>query len=346
MTRQHNNVSGGRPVDPVDPRRELTEMLTLALIQLTSEKHVKADDAPWQAKSGYDPSALDSLENTGLIKRHGELLELTEHGSVIGTGAVLFVADALDRLTGQGAYQGVAPTSPDDIALFDPLPYRTENDRRALLLRIDLDLEGLHPCWREVLMPTTCSFLDLHIVIQRIFNWYDEHLFSFEMVAHSTNVHMEEYAFQEPDDAFVPNGYALAEARQVLLGDVFPRSRTARYYYDYGDGWEHKVKLVKTLRSSDVTAPQLLDGEGDAPPEDAGGPGGFEGFLATISNPFNEECVDALRWAESQGYEPFDLTRKQRGLAENYENDRQAWLNALRETSAAVARPERSLRFV
>lgn len=346
MTRQHNNVSDGHPTEPVDPRRELTEMLTLALIQLTSEKRGKADNAPWQAKSGYDPSVLDSLENTGLIKRRGNLLELTEQGAIIGTGTVLVVADALDRLTHQGAYHYDEPQPLDDIPLFDPLPYRTKDDRRAFLLRIDLDLEGLFPCWREVLVPATCSFLDLHIVIQRVFNWYDEHLFNFEMVARSTNVHMEEYAFQEPDDVFVPEGYALAEAREVLLGDVFPRSRTARYSYDYGDGWEHKVRLVKTLRDADVTAPQLMAGEGDAPPEDVGGPGGFEDFLATISDPFNEDCVDALKWAESQGYEPFDLVKKQQELTEHYEDDRQVWLNVLEKTVAPPRQTGPSLRFV
>ena len=66
---------------------------------------------------------------------------------------------------------------------FDPLESRRDPDPRAFRLRIELDLEDLHPCWREVLVPATCTFLDLHVVIQRVFNWYDEHLFDFEMTA-------------------------------------------------------------------------------------------------------------------------------------------------------------------
>lgn len=345
MARRHND---NFPATPEDAHAQLTQMLTLALIRLTSRREGKGKAERWHSQHGYDPSALDALSKMGLIELNGENnpITLTEQGLITGDGAALIVADALDRMFEDSGQRETTPAPLDDAPRFDPLPHRVEDDRRAFLLRIELDLEGLFPCWREVLLPATCSFLDLHIVIQRIFNWYDEHLFNFEMVAHGTNLHMEEYAFQAPEDAFIPNGYALAEARGVLLGDVFPRSRTARYSYDYGDGWEHKIKLVKTLRDADVTAPQLMRGDGDAPPEDVGGPGGFEDFLATISNPFNEECIDALKWAESQGYAPFDLAKKQRELADCFEDDRRVWLEALGETGESSNRPGKSLRFV
>lgn len=328
MTRQRTD---DLPTTPEDAKAQLVQMLTLALIRLTSQRKGTEKNELWSARNAYDPTAIDALCEMGFIRRadRGNSLELTEQGLLVGEGAALIVADAFDRMLDHREPWDDAPQALADVPRFDPLPHRTKNDRRAFVLRIELDLEELHPCWREVLMPATCSFLDLHIVIQRVFNWYDEHLFNFEMVAHSTNVRMEEYAFRAPDNAAVPRGYALAEAREVLLGDVFPRSRTARYSYDYGDGWEHKVKLVKTLRTSDATAPQLMAGEGDAPPEDVGGPGGFEDFLVTISNPFNEGCIDALKWAEAQGYAPFDLTKKQRKLAECFEDDRRSWLTML-----------------
>ena len=292
------------PATPEDAHTQLTQMLTLALIRLTSRREGKGKTERWHSRRGYDPSFLDSLSKMGLIELGDENdpIALTERGLVVGEGAALIIAEVFDNMYEDAESHTTSSAPLDDIPLFDPLPYRAEDDRRAFLLRIELDLDGLFPCWREVLVPATCSFLGLHLVIQRIFNWYDAHLFNFEMVAHSTNLHMEEHAFQASEDAFVPKGYALAEAREVLLGDVFPRSRTVRYSYDYGDGWEHKIKLVKTLRNADATAPQLMAGEGDAPPEDVGGPGGFEHFLATISDPFNEECLDALKWGEAQGY--------------------------------------------
>lgn len=336
------------PATPEEAHAQLVQMLTLALIRLTSRREGKGKTERWHSRRGYDPSALDSLSKMGLIEPTGknDPITLTEHGLIVGEGAALIIAEAFDRMYENAGPRAASPASLDDIPLFDSLPYRTENDSRAFLLRIELDLDGLFPCWREVLVPAACSFLDLHLVIQRIFNWYDAHLFNFEMVAHGTNLHMEEHAFQAPEDALVPSGYALAEAREVLLGDVFPRSRTARYSYDYGDGWEHKIKLVRTLRNADVTTPQLMAGEGDAPPEDVGGPDGFEHFLATISDPFNEECLDALKWGEAQGYAPFDLRKKQRELADSFEGDRREWLEMLAQAGATDSQVGSPLRFV
>ena len=329
MTRPLSTIPSNTDPGYEDYRGNLVSMLTMALIWLTREGMGRTGH---RSPAGYDPTALDTLCEMGLIRRTGAgaSLEVTDHGLVVGEGAATIMADAFDSLfDSQEEPWNDAPQSLADVPRFNPLPYRAADDRRAFLLRVELDLEGLHPCWREVLVPATCTFLDLHIIIQRVFNWYDEHLFNFEMVAHSTNVHMEEYAFQVPEDACIPRGYALAEACEVLLGDIFPRSRTARYSYDYGDGWEHKVKLVKTLRNADATTPQLVAGEGDAPPEDVGGPGGFEDFLIAISNPFNEECLDALKWGEAQGYTSFELEKKQRELEECFEDDRRTWLEVL-----------------
>lgn len=345
MERSHSGTAPAKEMDLLD---ELVQLLTLALIRLTA-KRPSAADAPWQAPAAYDPGVLSELAGMGLITQCecDKSLELTDHGLVVGERTALILADAFDRLMERQENRNDMPVSGlDDIPGFDPLPYRVENDRRVFRLRIELDLDGLHPCWREVLVPAACSFLDLHIVIQRIFNWYDEHLFNFEMLAHGRNLHMEEYAFQVPEDAAVPSGYALAEARNVLLGDVFPRSRTVRYSYDYGDGWEHKVKLLKTIKDAEVTAPQLVAGEGDAPPEDVGGPSEFEDFLVTISDPFNNGCLDALKWGEAQGYEPFDLKKKQRELAECFEDDRRAWQEILGSSGLAADESGSTLRFV
>ena len=213
---------------------------------------------------------------------------------------------------------------------FDPLVTRREPDPRVFRLRIELDLEDLHPCWREILIPAACTFLDLHVVIQRVFNWYDEHLFDFEMTSRNQKLHIEESLFIDPgQECYTPASFAIVEAAELRLGDVFPRSRVAQYSYDYGDGWEHEVRVVETIRNGNIAAPQLVDGEGDAPPEDVGGIGGFERFLRIMADPHDPEYEEMAAWAESQMAEPFDITAKKRELAECYEDDRQRWLDAV-----------------
>lgn len=215
---------------------------------------------------------------------------------------------------------------------FDPTEGRREHDTRAFRLRIELDLDGLHPCWREIEIPATCTFLDLHIAIQRIFNWWDEHLFCMRTTARGQKLHIEEASFVDPTlGQFAPPAYAVVEASQIQLGDVFPKTRTAHYDYDFGDGWEHKIKVVKTIAKSSLTAPRLLDGEGDAPPEDVGGPGGFEFFLEAVCDKNHPEHDDMLAWAEDQMAFPFDLTEKQQELAESWEEDRTLWLQRIAE---------------
>lgn len=58
---------------------------------------------------------------------------------------------------------------PEDRPQFDPLKYRKDPDYRAFRIRIELDLEDTGTCWREILVPASCTFLDLHIVAQRVF---------------------------------------------------------------------------------------------------------------------------------------------------------------------------------
>ncbi len=219
-----------------------------------------------------------------------------------------------------------------DRPTFDPTEGRRDNDTRAFRLRIDLDLEGLHPCWREIEIPATCTFLDLHIAIQRIFNWYDEHLFSIRATARGQKLWIDEASFAgSMFDPFAPPECAVVEASRIQLGDVFPKTRTAQYLYDFGDGWEHKIKVVKTIAKSSLTAPRLVDGEGDAPPEDVGGPGGFEYFLEAISDRKHPEHGDMLAWAESQMAHPFDLVEKQQELIKSWKGDRALWAQNLAE---------------
>ena len=57
--------------------------------------------------------------------------------------------------------------------------------------------------------------------------------------------------------------------------------------YDFGDGWEHDVVIEKRSPSS-VAFAECLDGQNACPPDDVGGPGGYEDFLAALADPAHE----------------------------------------------------------
>ena len=123
--------------------------------------------------------------------------------------------------------------------------------------------------------------------------WYGEHLFCFcAAFPNGKQVQVEELWGEESSyheakyEQYMPVE-PLPEVRiasETELGDVFPKARTARYYYDYGDDWIHDIKLMRTYRSVHVADPQLWDGAGDAPSEDVGGVYGLvvPEFLRTL----------------------------------------------------------------
>jgi len=72
----------------------------------------------------------------------------------------------------------------------------------------------------------------------------------------------------------------------VHLNDLLQRPGDRIIYeYDFGDDWLHEVCLARVIEN--MASPRLalcLEGSGKCPPEDCGGPPGFEEFLAALSN--------------------------------------------------------------
>lgn len=67
----------------------------------------------------------------------------------------------------------------------------------------------------------------------------------------------------------------------------------AKYVYDYGDDWHHLVKLEGYMyREKGVKYPICVDGERACPPEDCGGPGGYNKVLETLADPEHHDHED------------------------------------------------------
>jgi hypothetical protein len=86
----------------------------------------------------------------------------------------------------------------------------------------------------------------------------------------------------------------------ITLGEIAPRVRDSFVYiYDFGDTWEHLIRVEKI---SDTDSrfdkyPVCIGGERACPPEDCGGIGGYyESFLPAITNPRHKEHKDRLEW--------------------------------------------------
>jgi hypothetical protein len=72
---------------------------------------------------------------------------------------------------------------------------------------------------------------------------------------------------------------------------------TFLYIYDFGDYWRHRIVVEKVLPAEVGTKyPACIGGRRACPPEDCGGPWGYQECLAAIADPDHEEHESMLTW--------------------------------------------------
>ncbi len=159
--------------------------------------------------------------------------------------------------------------------------------------------------WRRLQVPSTYTFWDLHVAIQDAMGWHDCHLHRFELFNKSD----ERLTIGLPvDDEFATD--RCEPGWLVNLSSVFEppgEALPARYLYDFGDDWSHAV-VCEGPRPADPSAsyPRCVAGARRGPPEDCGGPHGYEHFLEAIANPRHPEHTSLLRWVGGS-YDPNDF---------------------------------------
>jgi hypothetical protein len=167
--------------------------------------------------------------------------------------------------------------------------------RTAVRLKVTLD--RVEPeVMRRLVVPLTIRLDRLHLTLQAAFGWTNTHLHAFTAGGVSWGI---------PDPHF-PVGEPPVDARKARLYDIVrdTGAKTIRYLYDFGDDWQHVIKLDRWFENTDTAGmPFLLEASGRCPPEDVGGPEGYATFLAAIADASRPEHADALLWAPA-GFDP------------------------------------------
>lgn len=162
--------------------------------------------------------------------------------------------------------------------------------RHSWQLRVEL-LDVVPTVWRRLIVPCDILLPQLHTVLQRTLGWTDSHLHEFVI----GGVH---YAEPDPDDGFRSKTVQRDERRAELDRALGPVARAFDYLYDFGDDWHHLVVVEDRhpQRAADAPLVECIDGARRVPPEDVGGPPGYEHFLAAIEDPTHAERAHLLRW--------------------------------------------------
>lgn len=173
----------------------------------------------------------------------------------------------------------------------------TESPDEVIELKVKL-LGTAPPIWRTFAVPSGITLARLHDVIQVVMGWWNEHLHQF--VAGGTY-------YGEPDADWDSE---VIDERRVKLRDLLHKQGMAiRYEYDFGDDWQHELKVTKIGPPQEgVRYPVCLTGERNCPPEDCGGIYGFAELLDVIAEPKHNDHEDMMEWLGG-GYDPekFDV---------------------------------------
>ncbi|MBU2579315.1 plasmid pRiA4b ORF-3 family protein [Patescibacteria group bacterium] len=157
-----------------------------------------------------------------------------------------------------------------------------------------ISIDDINPLiWRQIQVPETYSFWDLHVAIQDVMPWQDYHLHRFEIVDPCTKMKVE---IGIPDEEWMDTK-ELPGWEQKIAEYFSMENNSADYIYDFGDDWYHKIKLEKILaRDKNINYPVCVAGERACPPEDCGGVCGYENLLQAIKNPKHEQHRELLEW--------------------------------------------------
>jgi hypothetical protein len=157
--------------------------------------------------------------------------------------------------------------------------------------QLKVSLRGISPMiWRRLLVSSTTTIAHLHAILQVAMGWEDVHL-------HRFRVHGKDYGI------YREGGLCFADdPAQVTLADLKLRAGERFIYeYDMGDGWLHDIVLEQVLPDDPrKTYPVCTAGAGDCPPEDCGGPGGYQDLIDARSSfaAYEEAREDLLLVAE------------------------------------------------
>jgi hypothetical protein len=175
------------------------------------------------------------------------------------------------------------------------------------LYELDVRLRHISPpIWRTIELGGASTLEDAHFAIQIAMGWTNSHLHQFVIGKRS-------YGMVDVDE-----GPGLEDERAVRLQDIAKQGDELVYEYDFGDGWEHDVKIQRVTRVAKVPQPRCTEGERTCPPEDCGGPLGYADLLHALAHD-SPEHAERREWAGDFQPEGFELPKGGRNLRRDME---------------------------
>ncbi|HEX9595619.1 MAG TPA: plasmid pRiA4b ORF-3 family protein [Anaerolineales bacterium] len=174
----------------------------------------------------------------------------------------------------------------------------TTAESQVTVYQLRMYLREISPLiWRRLLVRSDSTIADLHYTLQIALGWTDFHLHQFVIRGKRYGVsRLGCTGFRD-------------DSHQVHLQDFHFRLRERFLYeYDFGDLWQHEIRVEKQLPFEErKTYPVCIGGARSAPPEDCGGAWAFmalrqhysigymaERVMEMIEQEIIEDCYEEL----------------------------------------------------
>jgi hypothetical protein len=183
----------------------------------------------WALFGALQP-VLRRAEGYGLVRRHGQTVELTAAGQ-------------------------------DLAAIQPPAPHTITAAAGDAALVFDAELLNVHGVHARLAVLKRQPLTALHDAIQQAFGWYDDHLYSFGL--DGSFFGSDEVELTTPDRP--DEGIATADVPLAEL-NLHPGQRIG-YVFDFGDEWRVRLTVRERVTAEPGDHPRVLELRGTPPPQ-------------------------------------------------------------------------------
>jgi hypothetical protein len=171
---------------------------------------------------------------------------------------------------------------------------------RPLAFDLRVSLQFIQPeIWRLIRVPHDIRMDRLHDVLQAAFGWEESHLHQFHLIDAEGGMagYVGRTDLRGPFD-YLDDGPKMQDETKRLLKNFLERpGDRIGYEYDFGDSWLHAITLATVEpQASRLTRAACLEGARSGPPEDCGGPPGYEHLLKVLKKPRHPERAEMIEW--------------------------------------------------
>lgn len=216
--------------------------------------------------------------------------------------------------------RGIITSLPVDASEETTIKVRRGNKKKAKsgskpqrIYQFKISLKHVRPpIWRRIQVED-CTLDKLHEHIQSAMGWTNSHLHQFEIDG-------KIYGYPELLDGGFGSSVQILDSRRLTLSRLLPKDGSKfkfRYEYDFGDWWEHDIVFERTVESKPgVEYPVCVKGKLACPPEDCGGPGGYEHLIEVVNDPEHGDYESMLEWLggplDDDEFDPTSATERMR----------------------------------